>query len=75
MKGAYKNDIKQLTNLSTFVLTFMIGLDLGILQGHSPVEDPSLSGCQGTKTSKPRQVSHLGKNSPYKCSVNISALT
>jgi hypothetical protein len=32
MKGAYKNDIKQLTNLSTFSFTFTIGFDLGILQ-------------------------------------------
>jgi hypothetical protein len=31
MKGAYKNDIKQLTSLSTFSFTFTIGFGLGIL--------------------------------------------
>jgi hypothetical protein len=32
MEGAYKNDVKQLTNLRTFVFTFTIGFGLGILQ-------------------------------------------
>jgi hypothetical protein len=31
MKGAYKNDIKQLTNLITFAFTFTTGFGLGIL--------------------------------------------
>jgi hypothetical protein len=35
MKGAYKNDIKQLTSLSTFAFSFTIGFILGIL--HQPL--------------------------------------
>jgi hypothetical protein len=32
MEGAYKNDFKHLTSLSTLVFTFTIGFSLGILQ-------------------------------------------
>jgi hypothetical protein len=35
MEGAYKNYVKQLTSLSTFVFTFTIGFSLGILQSLS----------------------------------------
>jgi hypothetical protein len=50
MKGAYKNDIKQLTSLSTFSFTFTIGFGLGVLHDKSkkvtssmqPLVDPTL---------------------------------
>ena len=32
MEGAYKNDIRQLTSLHTFVFTFTIRFNLGVLQ-------------------------------------------
>jgi hypothetical protein len=32
MEGAYKNDIKLLTNLSTFAFAFTVGFGLGVLQ-------------------------------------------
>jgi hypothetical protein len=32
MEGAYKNDVKQLTILCTFVFTFTIGFSLWVLQ-------------------------------------------